>query len=102
MVFNGNMTQITNFTVKINTWCGYSFYDGTQAPSLPPNYYDLRSIVQRELGHGMRLCHTQVVGAIMGGIAVGQSLERKKDDNRGNRFLYQAGYSGPGPTGNNC
>lgn len=102
MNFNSNMTQITKFTVKINTWCGYSFYDGTQAPSIPINYYDLRSIVQHELGHGMGLCHTSVGGAIMGGISKGQVLQKKLDDSRGDRFLYQAGYGGPGPSGNDC
>lgn len=95
--YSGN--TITNFTIEVNIGCGYPFYDGTQAPTLPPNYYNLQSVVEHEMGHGIGLCHSAKSGVLMSpGLSPGVNQTRKKDDNQGNRFLYQAGYSGPGPT----
>jgi hypothetical protein len=92
--------SITKFTITVNVGCGFPFYDGTQAPSLPPNYFNLQSVVEHELGHGIGLCHSALNDVLMRtALPAGIVQIRKKDDNQGNRFLYQAGYSGPGPTG---
>lgn len=55
--YNSGST-LTRITVKINVGCGYPFYEGTQAPTIPSNYYDLETIVRHELGHGIGFCHT--------------------------------------------
>lgn len=49
---------IYQFRIEVNIGSGYAFYDGTQAPSLPSNFYDLRSIMRHELGHAQGLCHS--------------------------------------------
>jgi hypothetical protein len=91
---------MTSFNIIVNVGSGYSFYDGTQAPSLPRNYYDLRTVMRHEFGHGMGLCHSSVGGQLMHvGQAQGEIKVVDTDASNGARYLYESGYSGPGPSG---
>ncbi len=95
---NGN--TFTQFTVKVNIGSGYAFYDGTQAPSLPPNYFDLASLMRHEFGHSLGLCHSNAAGLLMfTNLAQGQVYPIDNDAADGDAFIYNPSYNGPGPTG---
>lgn len=91
--------NFTNFTVVVNVQCDFPFYDGTQAPQIPSNYYSLRTLVLHELGHGMGLCHTLKPKPVMGFVPVGSIKLLAKDDKQGNRKIYNPNYGGIGPEG---
>jgi len=94
---NGN--AITQFLVIINVFDGYSFYDGTQAPTIPTNYYDLESATRHELGHALGLCHSARGNLMAAGFAAGTLYPIDKDSKKGDRFLYNPNYTGVGPEG---
>jgi hypothetical protein len=80
---------------------GYPFYDGTQASSLPSNYYDLRSIPRHELGHVVGLCHsggttTRLMYAVL---TKGVVKPIDYDAATGDRWIYNRGAAGTAPEG---
>lgn len=92
--------DFTKFEIVVNTGSGYAFYDGTQAPSLPRNYYDLRSLMRHELGHGLGLCHSANSAAVMeGSQPTGVDEQIVADDRNGLRYLYWPGYNLTTPSG---
>jgi len=65
------------------------FYDGTQAASLPSNYYDLKSILLHEQGHVIGLCHTAKSSrAMYYSINFGDSQGLTYNDQAGKRYIY--------------
>jgi hypothetical protein len=97
---NNSGNNATQFTVEVNINCGFGFYDGTNAPSLPPNWYDLRSVMRHELGHALGLNHSCTSGLLMyGGMSPGVVYNIDQDAINGDRYLYDPTYSGPGPEG---
>ncbi len=91
---------IYQFRIEVNIGSGYAFYDGTQAPSLPSNYYDLRSIMRHELGHAQGLCHSSNSSYLMyRAFGTGQIKLVDTDAINGSEYLYLSGYDGPDPEG---
>lgn len=96
-VYNNPINQ---FTVVVNIGSGYAFYDGTQGGTIPPNYYDLQSIMRHELGHAQGLCHSSNSSYLMyRAFSTGQVKPLDTDAKNGSKYLYMAGYTGPGPEG---
>jgi hypothetical protein len=96
-VLNPNI--IYYFVVYINTYGGFAFYDGTQSPTLPSNYYDLRTLMRHEIGHGIGLCHTNYgTGYLMSTqIAQGVAIGTDADATDGENHIYNG--TSPGPSG---
>lgn len=98
-------TYRTRFDILVNTGQGYAFYDGSQAPTLPPNYYDLQSILRHEFGHGLGLGHSAANGTLMfkGGLPQGQIRQIDVDATNGAQYLYNSSFvgfpEGKGPEG---
>ncbi len=84
--------------MEIFTGCGHAFYDGTQAPSLPSNYYDLRSIIRHELGHAIGLCHSVATSNLMHvSLLQGNIYNVDNDARDGVSYLYNSAYTGNPP-----
>ena len=88
------------FDVVINVGSGHSFYDGTQSPTLPSNYYDLRTIFRHEFGHAAGICHSGVSSAVMRpAFSTGSDVVITADDRNALRYLYKPGYTLTSPSG---
>lgn len=90
---------IPYFTIVMNVYCGDAYYDGTQTPTIPSNYYDLGTVLRHEMGHAIGICHQPDDGNalmynyVFPGVIKGIDGDASNADN----YLYQAGYSGPPP-----
>lgn len=95
-----NGSNYTQFTTTVNIGSGYAFYDGTQAPTLPSNYHDLKSVMRHELGHALGLCHSSQSYMLMyPSQSAGLEYLVDTDASNGDSYLYSSSYSGPGPDG---
>lgn len=96
-----NGSTMTKFVLKINVYQGFAFYDGSQAPTVPSNYYDLRSTMRHELGHALGLDHSGTGDACLMSTQTRPGVERPldKDAKDGLLYLYDSKYKGPGPGG---
>jgi predicted Zn-dependent protease len=93
-------STITSFALIVNDYNGYSWYDGTQAPSLPSNYFDLQSVLRHELGHALGLCHSSNTSRLMYCcISTGQTKSVDSDAIYGAHYLYNYNYYEPAPEG---
>ncbi len=92
--------EFIQFIVEVNIGSGYAFYDGTQAPSIPSNYYDLETVMRHELGHALGLCHSGGSGLLMSP-TLPQGVVRPIDNDaaNGDAYIYNPDYAGPDPEG---
>lgn len=97
---SANGTTITKFVTVINKSRGFAFYDGTQSPTIPSNYYDLKTVMRHEIGHGIGICHTNVgSGYLMStNILKGTVIGVNGDATAAENHIYN-GSTTPGPTG---
>lgn len=104
--------KFTDYKIVVNT-CNITrngklegptpFYDGTQAPSLPPNYTDLKSVMIHEYGHALGLCHTATEGRAMDGtLRAGEIQPIMSNDAIGARYIYNRSSVGTLPEAENC
>jgi hypothetical protein len=94
-----NSNYLLQAVIQVNT--SVPQYDGSQAPTLPSNYYDLRTVLRHEFGHATGLCHstgTQSPSWLMAYTPLGQVRYVDSDAKNGAMYLYKPGYSGPPPS----
>jgi predicted Zn-dependent protease len=87
------------YELMVDNVNGYPFYDGTQASSLPSNYYDLKSILRHEPGHVAGLCHsggssTRLMFAV---VTAGSIRPIDYDAATGDRWIYNRPAAGTAP-----
>jgi|GEM_PF-1562150 len=85
-----------NYTMRINVIQGNAYYDGTQTPTIPSNYYDLDSMLRHEFGHVLGLCHTGTAYTLMSaGLSPGEIRYVDGDAIQGARRIYWSGTTPP-------
>lgn len=101
LAWNTSTNYFTSFTLIVNVACGDPYYDGTQASSIPSNYYDLKSILRHELGHALGLCHSSTYTSLLmyPSRQVGIYYPVDSDAINGDQDIYCATCAVPGPTG---
>lgn len=98
--YNPANNELAEADIQVNTGSGYAFYDGTQGSSIPPNYYDLASVMRHELGHGLGLCHSGTEHLVMYAyLDNGHVHPFDNDVDNGTTRIYDPSYSGPDPEG---
>ena len=80
---------IAQFAIVINTGYGIPFYDGSQSPSIPSNYYDFGTVMRHELGHTQGLCHSGSISYLMYyKLLTGQQKPLDSDSINGVTYIY--------------